>query len=363
LLVKTPLPLFVLMGLAVAAIVRGWLRAADNWTGRRNAMLGSLYRTAPLWTLFIVYWAFAITSHLNIGHRHILPTYLPMLMLAGGSWLWTESRTREVTSERRSKQDQERGEGVKTRWLSERRWPVLTGIVLASTGLFAGESLWRWPNYLAYFNQLAGGPSSAYRHLVDSSLDWGQDLPALRRWLVQDKLYGTSTEKTYLAYFGSGNPEYYGIHETLLPGFEDRVPARIPEPLQAGTYCISATLLENIYSMSSGRWNKQYETAYQNAAAKARMFVGSSPEGRTQLVAQTGENFWLELFRQYEHLRLARLTSFLRQREPDFEINYSILVYRLGASDLARAIDGPPIEMDEKSFDNVKLNERPIQPK
>jgi hypothetical protein len=356
LLVKTPLPLFVLIGLAVAAIVRNWLRAADNWRGRGSAMLGSLYRTAPAWTLFIVYWTFAITSHLNIGHRHILPTYLPMLMLAGGSWLWTERRSPVVTGERRSKENPERGKGTKTRWSVERRRPVLTAFVLVSLGSFAGESLWRWPNYLAYFNQLAGGPSSAYRHLVDSSLDWGQDLPALKRWLVKNRPYNTG--KTYLAYFGSGNPEYYGIRETLLPCFEDRMPARIPEPLEAGTYCISATLLENTYTTFAGRWNKQYEKAYHTVAAHVHTFVGSSPEGRNQLIAQTGEDFWATLFRQYEHLRFARLTSFLRQREPDFEINYSILVYRLEASDLARALDGPPIELAE-----VKLATEPTQSK
>ena len=36
------------------------------------------------------------------------------------------------------------------------------------------------PDYLAYFNQIAGGPRNGYKHLVDSSLDWGQDLPALK---------------------------------------------------------------------------------------------------------------------------------------------------------------------------------------
>ena len=212
-------------------------------------------------------------------------------------------------------------------------------------------------------NQIAGGPSSAYRHLVDSSLDWGQDLPALKRWLDQNKRTTTATEKTYLAYFGSGNPEYYGIRETLLPSFKDRVPPRIPEPLEAGTYCISATLLENVYTMFPGRWSGKYEDIYQKMTANVSTFIGSSPEGRSQLVARMGENFWQTLFRQYEHMRFARLTSFLRQREPDFEINYSILVYRLGASDLAQAVEGPPIELEQSSFGNIKLNEGPAQPK
>jgi hypothetical protein len=39
------------------------------------------------------------------------------------------------------------------------------------------------PNYLGYFNELAGGPSGGWRYLVDSNLDWGQDLRALKQWM------------------------------------------------------------------------------------------------------------------------------------------------------------------------------------
>jgi len=29
-----------------------------------------------------------------------------------------------------------------------------------------------FPHYLAYFNELAGGPDTGYKWLVDSNLDW-----------------------------------------------------------------------------------------------------------------------------------------------------------------------------------------------
>jgi hypothetical protein len=46
-------------------------------------------------------------------------------------------------------------------------------------GLFAAESLFAYPNYIAYFNPLV--PRGwAHQHLVDSNLDWGQDLPGPR---------------------------------------------------------------------------------------------------------------------------------------------------------------------------------------
>ena len=210
-------------------------------------MLGSCYRTAPLWVLFVVYWSFAIPSHLNIGHRHILPTYPPMLMLAGGSWFWLAGLQRLIASAARR--------GLHA-WLAARRWPALACLVLVSIGLFAAESLWRWPNYLAYFNQLVGGPSHAYRHLVDSSLDWGQELPALKQWLAEKKLDGSSNENTYLSYFGIGSPAYYGIPRRrfcrAIPGARR---SGFPEPLKAGTYCISATMLQNLYmTVFRGPW-------------------------------------------------------------------------------------------------------------
>jgi hypothetical protein len=267
-----------------------------------------------------------------------------MLILAGGSWFWLAAATL----------DRKRGASRAPRWLAARRWPALACLVLVSIGLFAAESLWRWPNYLAYFNQLAGGPSHGYRHLVDSSLDWGQDLPALKQWLVAEKLNGSSSENAYLSYFGTGKPAYYGIKATLLPTYPWRVPSRLPEPLEAGTYCISATMLQSMYTMVfRGLWSSHYESGYQELASTVRQFSQASAEGRRQLVTNRGEDFWRKAFSLYEQARLARLVSFLRQREPDAEINYSILIYRLSADDVSRAIDGPPVELEEAtSADN-----------
>jgi hypothetical protein len=47
----------------------------------------------------------------------------------------------------------------------------------------------------------------------------------------------------------------------------------------------------------------------------------------------------------FQELRFRRLTAFLRQREPDNTINYSILVYRLTDADLTHALHGPPPEL------------------
>ena len=48
------------------------------------------------------------------------------------------------------------------------------------------------------------------------------------------------------------------------------------------------------------------------------------------------------IFHNFERYRFARLAAYLRRREPDDSIGYSILVYQLTDADVARALDGPP---------------------
>ena len=116
--VKTPLTLFGLMGLGAAALVRCWFGGERSGYKRRERLVEGLYRAAPLWSLFVVYWVVAILSQLNIGQRHLLPTYPPMIMLAGAAGLWLEECA--VKSTRQSK-GQRRGESRRgRRWRNAR---------------------------------------------------------------------------------------------------------------------------------------------------------------------------------------------------------------------------------------------------
>ena len=73
------------------------------------------------------------------------------------------------------------------------------GAALILLAWHAAESLAIRPDYLAWLNELAGGPSQGYKHLADSSLDWGQDLPALKDWLDREGLQ--RGDGVYLSYF------------------------------------------------------------------------------------------------------------------------------------------------------------------
>jgi hypothetical protein len=122
--------------------------------------------------------ALSMTSRLNIGVRLVLPL-VPMAIVG----------TVTVVAERLH---------------GRPRAAIATGLAALALQAFSMAAI--APQYLSYFNVFAGGPSDGYRHLADSNLDWGQDLPRLRDWLA-----ATGTSQVALAYFGTAPPDAYGI--------------------------------------------------------------------------------------------------------------------------------------------------------
>ena len=314
-LVKTSLGVFVVLILAAAACIEGWRRAGPPRSAARSAAIRrGLYRTAPLWVLLVVYWAFAVSSKMNIGHRHILPAYPPMFVLAGAAAYWFSRPSRAPK------------------------------VVAAAALVFvAAECIWMWPHYLAYFNQLVGGPRNGYRHLVDSSLDWGQDVPGLKAWLDRNGLSNQTHTHVYLAYFGNGNPTYYGLGVERLPGYVDRDAETVHlGPLTGGVYCVSATILQSVLLEPFGPWSRFYEDYYRKLLPEVERIVSAGEDQRTALLSNPQTSRLCQLFRE---LQLMRLCAYLRKREPDDQVGYSILIYRLGDQEVKEATLGPPAEM------------------
>lgn len=299
--------LALLAGLVAAA----WLWARRTFTLREVA--AGLTRIAPLAALFAVYGAVTLTSHLNIGHRHILPLYPILYILVGA---------------------------LAGPLLAAGRWRTAVLVLLLAGQAVANARV--APHYLAFFNTLAGGPANGWRLLVDSSLDWGQDLPGLQRWLERDNP-APRQERVFLAYFGMGSPAYYGIEAARLPDFprpHDFAPWYEPT---GGLYCISATLLQQVYSPAAGDWTLALEKEYQEGRLKEPRFreYWRNPAIRRELIdAGTAVAFELQWHR-YDQLRFARLCHYLRARGPDAMIGYSILVFRLSEADIAAALRTP----------------------
>src|SRR5205823_1621222 len=113
----------------------------------------------------LVYWlplAFALgilvpamTSHVNIGLRHILPIYsgLSILAAVGVVYLMESQAT--------------------AKWGG-----LLAAVLIVWTG---ASGLSHHPDYIAYFNEIAG--ERPERIVLDSDLDWGQNTIRLARRL------------------------------------------------------------------------------------------------------------------------------------------------------------------------------------
>ena len=196
------------------------------WMMRR----GGKSRGHLLWlcTPVAIYLAVSMTRNLNIGHRHLLPIYPFLFVLCGG---------------------------LGAVWERLPRRGLVAAAALAALAFNANVILWRpalvWPHYLAYFNELAGGPRDGYKCLVDSNLDWGQDLKGLKAWLVRRGI----REPIKLCYFGTADPRYYGIPHLNLSlawfPFEPLVSGRdIPV---SGYAAVSATNLQGAYASPQAR--------------------------------------------------------------------------------------------------------------
>ena len=176
---KCPIP--VLLSSLLAIVV--W--AARRSTGRRDYCV-----FVPVLLLFAANSAF---NSLYIGERHVLPAY-PLLMIGASPWIasalsaWRAGRS----------------------WL-DRVLPIAAALLLIWT---AAGTLLVGPRYLQYFNEAAGGAERGHRMLIDSNIDWGQDLIRLREYMET-----SGTQSVALAYFGRVDPRVYGVRYTPLePG-------------------------------------------------------------------------------------------------------------------------------------------------
>src|SRR5437868_9753118 len=293
-LYKTPIPLLLLL---IASLIAGFLRWRNTWkNGSRSAIRRHLRRLSPIWALVLVYATFSLTSHLNIGHRHLLPIY-PAIFIACGACTYF-FRTQS-------------GKAVAIFAGAMMCWQIIESSLLR-------------PDYLSYFNQVAGGPKAGYKHLVDSSLDWGQDLPILKSWLDHHFDAPAST-RLYLAYFGTALPRSYGIEATPLP--VDSSTQKLSR-LEPGTYCISATTLQQVYSFYHGKWTGQYESTYRFALAQEVHHLDLTADDSVI----NGESL--------QRLRFARLCAYLRQHEPIANLGNSILAFQANQRQLDQALYG-----------------------
>jgi 4-amino-4-deoxy-L-arabinose transferase-like glycosyltransferase len=167
---KTPLPLQALGLPGLVLLVRDGLRERDA-------------RRLALPAIFVALMAFAsFYSHINIGVRHVIVLY-PLLAI-GAAYLLVQARDELATAHRLRR-------GLVT---------VVLGVLVV---MQATTLVRAWPDYLAYFNVMVTDPEYV---VVDSDLDWGQDLKRLIA-----RLHALGVPSVALAYSGSADLTREGL--------------------------------------------------------------------------------------------------------------------------------------------------------
>lgn len=272
------------------------------------------YRVAPLIILAVVYGGVAMAGNLNIGLRHGLPVIAVSWVLVGALGPLCAGLT----------------------WRRQARLMTVTGVIAVLLMAHAWASIASRPQYLAYFNCLAGPIEKRHRLLVDSNLDWGQGLPELAVWLQEHR----QGRRVYLSYFGSDDPAFYpGLSGVVRWGDLpfSRKPRALPTPLGPGLYALGATQFERVYSYVRGPWTSERERLYLDLNAWLPQ-QGAQWPGAT-ITGPTGR--WLppqeaDLARaDYDALTLGRFTHQLHRRKPLAVLaGGALLVFELNEGDL-----------------------------
>lgn len=111
-----------------------------------------------------------------------------------------------------------------------------TAVIAALLAWHVWSSISAFPNYIPYFNEMAGGPAGGPALLDDSNVDWGQGVKQAADYVRKRRLENVTI--VFFNPFEGPGSEYYGLPRNVRdPEVVDRLLARTPTP---GTYIISS---------------------------------------------------------------------------------------------------------------------------
>jgi len=195
-----------------------WVRPfsrAKNWIRNHFPEFAML-------TFLGIYWIASLSSDLNIGVRHLLPVFPFTMLLVSATIIKL----------------------LKAPFLKI-KYLILGFLILWQ--VFSIFSI--YPHFLAYSNELTGGPDKTYIYTVDSNLDWGQDLKRLKKWADINKI-----DKIYVDYFGGGDAEYY-LKQKYAPWGGTQDPNEFPKE---NYLAVSATFLQGGRGLPASGFNQPW---------------------------------------------------------------------------------------------------------
>ena len=218
-MLKSTIPALLLVAAAAALTIRK--RSAD-------------FAAVACATFAALFFGFSMASELTIGIRHILPVY-PFLYAAVAMTF--------------------------ARLLP----PTRLAHALAALAIVwhVAESVMAYPGYVSYFNESIGSMRNADRYLIDSNLDWGQDLRRLDLWCRANRIAAIA-----LVYFGGAIPQR-DLSVRVIDGYAAGGP-----PLPKGWFAVS----RHIYrvSFAPGLFPETYEAYLARSHARYVTTIGGS---------------------------------------------------------------------------------------
>ena len=251
-LIKEPLPYILLALFALFLAFKklfGHLggRLKKYWFSDFTALLKNNPAESGMLFIIFIYWLSSLTSNLNIGVRHIIPT-LPFIyaLTARQISFWIKGGATERISNYSGF-----WQIFKLYWNRVKR-----GIIVLFLLVWTFFSvIFIWPSFLAYFNEVAGGPNNGYKFVVDSNLDWGQDILRLSNFIEKNNI-----KEVKMDYFSGAPAEYY-IKTAKIESYNREIPQR-------GWLAVSATIYSGAckgdkipcsYSERAYTWLDQYK--------------------------------------------------------------------------------------------------------
>jgi len=155
-LIKTPIPLLIMFFISLYIL---------NKKSKEFVFL-----ITPIIILFLY---FSFINKIFIGVRHILPIYPFIFIMIGGSVNYIKKNL-----------------FLKFLTISLVIWLVIGNFLI-------------YPHYLSYFNEFIGGPDNGHKYLVDSNIDWGQDLVLFKKHINKKNL-----SEFFINYWGSDSLGY-----------------------------------------------------------------------------------------------------------------------------------------------------------
>lgn len=247
--VKEPLAFHILTLIAVvfgiSKIRKASRESREKYLARMALWTRDHFIEFSAFVFIAVYWLASVSSTLNLGIRHVLPTFPFIYLLVSReiiAWLrpW------------RGGQVQSWWEWFKKIWqmyvVSLPRY-VFLWVMIAWQAVSVAAVL---PSFLSYYNILGGGAGEGYAIAVDSNYDWGQDLKRLKFFVEQNGI-----DKIAVDYFGGGNPQYY-----LGGKFEPWWSAR-GYPSSGGWLAVSVSTQMGAYATPAHGYSRKPEDGYE----------------------------------------------------------------------------------------------------